>query len=123
VQRQVRQLAVGLLLLAPAACHHDPTAGDPPPWSLDAKPDGEELEVLLVTRDGFHLNADYPVNFKTADGARTELKDTMKKKRCESGGESCSAQMRVPNQTGTLAFSVCSADLCRIEKVPLARSR
>ncbi len=121
MRRQIRQLALGPLLLF-AACTKGAAVADSAalPYSLDAARDGDELAVALTTHDGFHVNADYPVSFKMEDGARVDLKDTMQKKPCASGAESCSASMRVPNKNGTLAFSVCSADLCRIEKLPLA---
>jgi len=108
VRRQVRQLSALLLLLACARA----------PYTLDAGVDF----VDVTTNGAFHLNADYPVNFKADDGERIDVKSSMTTLPCQSDPEQwCAAHMSVPNKAGVLAFSVCSKDVCNIEKVPLSR--
>lgn len=137
-----RQIQVAALLLLAAACEKGPARVEPtvtlahaavaektvdagpPPYSLTTKAEAEKLRVDIATRDGFHLNPDYPVNHLAEGGGRTQLKDAMEKTPCPgSAEESCAAVLRVPNVAGTLAFSVCSKDVCLIEKVALTALR
>jgi hypothetical protein len=112
VRRQILQLTLAL-----AACAK-PSAEPGPAYTLDA---GAEF-VDVATQSGFHLNPDYPVSFRTADGERIDVKATMQVSPCVDDAEqSCSAHMPVPNKAGVLAFSVCSKDVCNIEKVKLSR--
>jgi hypothetical protein len=107
VRRQVRQLSALLLL----ACARNP-------YTLDAGVDF----VDVTTHGAFHLNPDYPVNFKADDGERFDVKSSMRTTPCAGEPELwCSAHMSVPDKAGVLAFSVCSKDVCNIEKVPLSR--
>ncbi|MBL9037240.1 MAG: hypothetical protein JNG84_01875 [Archangium sp.] len=95
-----------------------------------------EVIVSIEARAGYHVNADYPVKFTTAKDATVTfaspaipLRDVLHKTPCEKQPtEACAASAKVPFTAGaagdavvagTLAFSVCSAEQCLIEKVPL----
>jgi hypothetical protein len=89
----------------------------------------------VVAREGFHVNPDYPVAFKPAaestvkfGGDRVPLDDGRKTPCAAKTEDACQVDFDLPfvageagsNQVrGVLAFSVCSADKCLIEKMPL----
>lgn len=89
----------------------------------------------VVAREGFHVNPDYPVAFKPAaestvkfGGERVPLDDGRKKPCAAKAEDACQVDFDLPfiagepgsnSVRGVLAFSVCSADKCLIEKVPL----
>lgn len=155
MHRQIRQLS--LLVLALTACTKDkPTA---PPAEMKApaaevkSADAENYSVKLSPKDaysagqpgsaavtiasknGFHVNPEYPVAFKpegsqgvTFADERVRLENGTRTP-CEANAEdACKVEFALPvtpekagtaTVAGVLAFSVCSADKCLIEKVPL----
>ena len=93
--------------------------------------------VSIVARDGFHVNPDYPVKFTASNEATVRfatpsvsLLDSLERVPCEGhADETCCARAPISfsvgeagaaSVAGTLAFSVCNADQCLIEKVPLS---
>jgi hypothetical protein len=95
------------------------------------------LDVELVARGGFHVNAEYPLSFRplpssTAEFAkpRFDRDDGLVLEPCAGGaGDACRARLPVAftprtagaaSVGGTLSFSVCSAERCLIRKVDLA---
>lgn len=79
--------------------------------------------VDLSARGDFHVNADYPIHFQITGGARIE-QDRFQREPCTTSADTCRAHATVPAAgaraiEGTLAFSVCDAERCLIEKVPL----
>jgi hypothetical protein len=104
-----------------------------PPTSRTGKP--STVSVQVNSRGGYHVNLDYPMAFRpSADstvsfaGAHIALHPTSTLP-CEGRPkESCSVTLDLPfvapaageaRLGGTLAFSVCSAERCLIEKVAL----
>jgi hypothetical protein len=97
-----------------------------------------ELTATLVTRDGFKVNPDYPLNFRPEGGtanvkferARFDLQDAVEKAPCATKpADACEARARIPftaaeagpaRASGVLAFSVCNPDKCLIEKVSIS---
>lgn len=99
--------------------------------------DAARLSLRLVATDGFHVNADYPVNFVPDESSavvfgatRVPLKDTAAKTPCTSTAEdTCALDATLSPKavtagthrvSGVFAFSVCSADQCLIEKEPVS---
>lgn len=92
--------------------------------------------VVLRARGGFHVNRDYPMAFRpdassvAAFGAeRVALGEGAERTPCVAEpAEACAVTAPLPftlrdpgeaRLAGTAAFSVCTKELCRIEKVPL----
>ncbi|MBL8911847.1 MAG: hypothetical protein JNM17_14230 [Archangium sp.] len=118
-----------------------PTGAEPFAASLRAKSDayvaGQSgiAGVKIEARDGFHVNPDYPVAFKptAAEGAvkfsqdRIPLSDGAKTACAEKAEDACAMEFDLSfipeagasSVQGVVAFSVCSAEKCLIEKVPL----
>jgi hypothetical protein len=95
------------------------------------------LDVELVVRGGFHVNAEYPLSFRPLPSTAAEFAkprfdrgDGLVLEPCAAeAGDACRARLPVaftPRTTGavsvggTLSFSVCSAEKCLIRKVDLA---
>lgn len=120
-----------------------PAAVDAPRWAVSLAAPGEvrpgvaaPARLSIRGKDGFHVNADYPASFRPADaalfpgGARIALAERMVREPCpDDPAHACAAEAEVPfvapspgpvRLAGTLAFSVCSEELCLIEKVVLA---
>ena len=92
--------------------------------------------VQLIARGGYHVNLDYPLAFipaadATADfaSARVALSPSERTPCDGHPGDVCTVGADVPlvprggsalRVAGTLAFSVCTAERCLIEKAPLA---
>lgn len=100
-------------------------------------PGTSQLLVGITARTGYHLNAEYPHNFRvdrTSAGIqlapRNELKDPLERTACaDFPDDACSAKFAVPFEAttngvqrieGTLALSVCNPSICLIERVPLS---
>jgi hypothetical protein len=94
------------------------------------------LEVTVTARGGYHLNKDYPSSFRVAaDGEGVTYPspkvDKFALEACTAApGESCAARAQVPfvaarpgaqRVGGTLAFCVCNADECLIQKIAVGR--
>jgi hypothetical protein len=99
-----------------------------------------EVVASIKTRDGFHINAEYPMSFQPAGGdggvsfekTRYELKENVEMTACAgAAAESCELKAKIPFRVvgtgvgaqkvaGVLAFSVCNPEQCLIEKVELA---
>ena len=155
MQRQVRQLSLAALVVAGAfaACTKETPSKSAPPAAeapSGSKPFAAALTVgpapyaaaqpgvviaTVEAKDGFHVNADYPVAFKVDAastvkfaGDRVPLNEGKKTPCAAHAEDACKVDFEVPltagaagtnTVAGTLAFSVCSADKCLIEKVPL----
>jgi hypothetical protein len=91
--------------------------------------------IHVAARGGYHVNPDYPMAFRPAADATVDFAGdrvplaVSTRTPCEGQKEACSLTAMLPfvaraqeqgRVAGTLAFSVCSADRCLIEKVPLA---
>ena len=97
-----------------------------------------EARLRVTARGGYHVNEEYPMSFRPADGATAALvgeRVTLAARGrgpCGAGVEgACDVTAALPfvpeapgqvRLAGTLAFSVCTAERCLIEKVPLAIS-
>ncbi len=99
---------------------------------------GGALVAKVVATEGFHVNPDYPFNFRPEGSSehvafeqkRYELKDAAEKTACaKSPADTCELKATVPFTTstsgsarvaGVLAFSVCDPNQCLIEKVPVS---
>jgi hypothetical protein len=84
----------------------------------------------IEATDGFHLNADYPAKFEPVADSEVQfekksLKEGTEKTPCPDHVEfACAMEAKISGQgtgkaKGVAHFSVCSADKCLIEKVPL----
>jgi hypothetical protein len=97
----------------------------------------EALAAITVSaKNGFHVNPDYPVAFKPEGfeavkfaEERVRLQPGQKTPCAEKAEDACTVEFPLaltPEKAGpakvagVLAFSVCSADKCLIEKVPLS---
>jgi hypothetical protein len=93
------------------------------------------MEVTVETRAGYHLNDDYPLNFKPAGTAQVTFDAAKIEKAnatlspCNGGEHACRAKVPVGfsaktdgtlKLTGTLAFSACNDANCLIEKIPVS---
>ena len=107
-----------------------------PPASV--KPGAAATARVVVTARGpYHVNRDYPTSFR-ADKASTAvfpadkvpLGEGAERTPCKDfPGEACALSAPLPFRAaasgetriaGVVAFSVCNADRCLIEKVPVA---
>ncbi len=96
--------------------------------------------VSVEARGGFHVNAEYPMNFQPEKSAsvdyakkRFDKADGLEFKPCaKAEKETCRASLPVKfvakaegpaTLSGVLAFSVCTEAQCLIEKVPLTVTR
>ena len=92
--------------------------------------------VIVQATGSFHVNRDYPMAFRPDAGSvaafgaeRVALGDGAERTPCAAHPEEACAvsaplafTLREPGAArlgGTVAFSVCNPELCRIEKVPL----
>lgn len=134
--RQIRQLTFAALVAAGCTKETPARAAAPKPFvvTLTAKQPGV-ASAVVVAKEGYHVNPDYPVAFKPAPESTVTFASerlalgTGTRTPCAAPHEAdaCQAAFDVPftaapgAQTvqGTLAFSVCSADTCLIEKMPL----
>jgi hypothetical protein len=92
--------------------------------------------VRITARGGYHVNPDYPLAFVPAADASADFASARvaltpsARTPCEAHpGDACEVVADVPlvprdgatlRVAGTVAFSVCTAERCLIEKVPLA---
>ena len=91
-------------------------------------------QVLITARAGHHVNLEYPFSFKpsgsvaaTFSGERVALKAGEQRACPGRPAEPCEVVLPIPftpgsaspRVVGTVAFSVCSADRCLIERVVL----
>lgn len=91
--------------------------------------------VLVKAGPGLHVNAEYPVAFKPEGSEavkfaqeRMPLTPGTKTPCADNAEDACAVEFALPltpekagpaKVAGVLAFSVCSAEKCLIEKVPL----
>jgi hypothetical protein len=105
--------------------------------SPDAWAAGKEstAAITVTAKSGFHVNPEYPVSFKPEgsesvkfSGERVALTAGTKTPCAEKAEDACKVEFPLPatpekagpaKLAGVLAFSVCSADKCLIEKVPV----
>lgn len=135
-----------LIVVALAGCTKDPApppvaAKNPFEVSLTAKGPwsvGTESWAALTVKatSGFHVNPEYPVTFKPEgseavkfSSERVQLTAGTKTPCAEKAEDACTVEFPLPvtpekagpgKLAGVLAFSVCSAEKCLIEKVPLS---
>lgn len=91
--------------------------------------------ILLTARAGHHVNLEYPASFRPDSGAtvgfpgaRVPLTASEKVQCAGRTAETCQATLALPftpgappaRLSGTVSFSVCTADRCLIERVALA---
>jgi hypothetical protein len=158
MHRQVRKLSAALVLasliaVSLAACERKATSTSQGTPIAQSKGDefavsasvegplsvGSEAALLarIEARKGFHINAEYPVNFRPDTGRqgiafdreRYPLHELAERTPCPKGShDACELRARVPFTAtapgdhtvgGILAFSVCSEEKCLIEKAPL----
>jgi len=97
-----------------------------------------EARLRVAARGGYHVNEEYPMSFRPAGDAGAGLAGERvalaARTRTPCGGEvggACEVTAALPfaprapgevRLAGMLAFSVCTAERCLIEKVPLAIS-
>lgn len=144
---QVRQPSLALAVALAAGCQKEPAARVPPRDAFEVTasapaevPAGEQadLTVRLVSRSGYHVNAEYPHTFRPGESSagvrfeaeRYDLQDRSERTACETAkDETCAVVARIPfrvteagpqKAAGILAFSVCNPEVCLIEKVPLS---
>lgn len=123
----------------PPAIAEKPTekpAEGPQPFVASIRSKAESMAAVKIeAREGFHVNPDYPVAFKptAASGAvkfsqdRIPLSDGAKTPCAEKAEDACAMEFDLSftpeagasSVQGVVAFSVCSAEKCLIEKVPL----
>jgi hypothetical protein len=107
----------------------------PPP---SAKPGAAAtVRVVVAARGPYHVNRDYPTNFRVDKGStavfsgeKVPLGEGAERTPCKDfPGEACALSAPLPFRAaasgetriaGVVAFSVCNADRCLIEKVPVA---
>jgi hypothetical protein len=93
------------------------------------------VRLHLTSRAGYHVNMEYPMSFRTSPDSTVALREARvalhpaSTTPCEGRKkETCTVTTEVPfiapnrgegRLSGTFAFSVCSAERCLIEKVPL----
>lgn len=111
-------------------------AGEEHPYAASMGAQSPGLAAVKIeARAGFHVNPDYPVAFKptAAPGAvrftreRLPLSDGRATPCTDKAEDACAMEFDLsypPEEVasslqGVVAFSVCSADKCLIEKVPL----
>jgi hypothetical protein len=92
---------------------------------LSAGPGGLQVEVTI--KPGFHLNDDYPINFKPDFAGPKVDKKQMAFTPCKGHPEhQCAVKIPIPYPAakgmlgGTVAFAACDPDICLIKKVPLS---
>ncbi|HEY6105607.1 MAG TPA: hypothetical protein VIV59_06475 [Anaeromyxobacteraceae bacterium] len=129
-------------LVPPAA----PAPGEPQPFEVALRPpaaakvgQAATATVALRAKGTFHVNRDYPMAFRPEPdstaafgGVRIPLGEGAEKTPCAAQPEeACAVSLPLrftpeapgaARLAGTVAFSVCNAELCRIEKVPLEMS-
>lgn len=135
--------AEAYLLLALALPTRAPTKVEASEWIVTAHSVGRVLrgspahvEMEVTSRAGFHLNDDYPLNFKPKPSSaakferpRIDRGDGITFETCQSDpAHRCLAHIPVTftptvvgemEVSGTLAFSVCDPDRCLIKKIEL----
>lgn len=139
MHRQIRGLILVAALGALGACAQKtvtPPAEAPRDTSkafeVDARVAGSQLELTIAAKQGFKINAEYPHSFRpgregvTFASDRIELWDAASKTACAHKAEdTCSMTTSIPFEgdgkaEGVAAFSVCDAEMCLIEKVPVS---
>jgi hypothetical protein len=88
----------------------------------------DKSTVALTARAGFHINPQYPMKFSYANGAVIERARFTFEPCAREPKESCVARAPVIMPAslkidGVLAFSVCDAERCIIEKIALTSGR
>ena len=107
---------------------------DPPASAKPGKP--ASARVVIRSRGPYHVNRDYPLAFEPAEDAtawpardRIPLSAGERTPCADQAGEACTvaaplaftpAAAGAVRVSGTVRFSVCSAERCLIEKQPLA---
>lgn len=102
------------------------------PWTVGAE---SSAALTVKATSGFHVNPEYPVTFKPEgfeavkfDGERVQLSPGTRTPCAEKAEDACTVEFPLPvtpekagagKVAGVFAFSVCSAQKCLIEKVPL----
>ncbi|MDP2269926.1 MAG: hypothetical protein Q8N23_18080 [Archangium sp.] len=146
--RQIRQLSLVALALAACTKDPAPApkaekkADDAPAYELNLAASGpwaagqaSNAAVTVTAKPGFHVNPEYPVTFKPEgseavkfEGERVALTPGTRTPCADKAEDACKVEFPLPvtpekpgpaKVAGIVAFSVCSADKCLIEKVPV----
>jgi len=110
-------------------------------WVMDATVEGKlkldqpaTLQVQVVARAGFHINEEYPNNFKTDNGGdfertKANVGDGITLSPCaDDASKKCTATVRLkftPRGSGSMllggifALGTCDKDHCLIDKIPV----
>lgn len=102
------------------------------PWAAGKE---SNAAVTVTAKPGFHVNPEYPVTFKPEGfeavkfaSERVALTPGTKTPCADKAEDACKVEFPLPvtpekagpaKVAGIVAFSVCSADKCLIEKVPV----
>ena len=135
-------LVGALAALAGAASSPGPASAraEAQEWVVDAIPrpagSASAVDLHLVSRAGYHVNMEYPMAFVPSPEATVKFQGVRVPLRpgstapCQGDGkEVCSVSLVLPyvpppsgsaRVAGVFAFSVCSAERCLIQKVPLS---
>jgi hypothetical protein len=126
----------------PAPKPAPPATAAAEPWKLGAAPrgtysagQGGVAVVSITASDGYHVNPDYPVAFKPTNAStvkfaseKVALSDGKKTACLANAEDACLVEFELPftaasagpaQLEGIVAFSVCSAEKCLIEKQPV----
>jgi hypothetical protein len=87
------------------------------------------LEIVLVAKDGYHINEEFPYKLRTAvdpagvvsfeDAELARAKGTFTKTEARFSAKFAGAKAGDAKIGGTIAFSVCTAKECVVDKVQL----
>jgi hypothetical protein len=143
-QRQAAPPPAAPTTTPPPAAAAAASAGEARPFEVALLPpegaragQAATARVVVKATGTFHVNRDYPMAFRPEPGSagafgadRIPLGDGAERTPCAAHPEEACAvsaplrfTLREPGQAslaGTVAFSVCNADLCLIEKAPLS---
>lgn len=118
-----------------------PVRAEAKEWVVSAGPraagaGSAAVDLQLTARAGYHVNLDYPMAFAPSPdatavfaGARVPLRPVSTAPCQGDGKDVCSVSLVLPyappadgpaRVAGVFAFSVCSAERCLIQKVPLS---
>ena len=129
----------------PAAPAPAPARAEAGPWTVALEQAGPlqrgvpaAATIRLAARDGHHVNLEYPAAFKpdpqatvAFGGARVALAVTARRPCAGRPDETCELEWALPftpgpppvRLSGTVLFSVCTAERCLIERVALGLGR
>lgn len=135
--------AAGAAPAAAAPVGSPAAAGEARPFEVSLVPpavvrrgEAATARVVITAKGAYHVNKDYPLAFRPEPGStaafgaeRIPLGEKAERTPCAAHAEdACSVAAPLPftlaaagpaTLAGTVAFSVCTAEICLIEKAPL----